>query len=614
VSVLDDPRTARESPDHGPKRHEIARNGEVSSAGAEWCVRGQRRGFTVDRVAADFIVSPTRVRVAGFVVDFSQEALLDGTGRPVELRPQAYQVLRQRALNAGRLVTKDDLMSAVWPGAVVTDDSLVQAIGDVRRALSDSSHRVVKTVPRRGYLLVAAASNTQAPEPGAPIDPASPRLAHRWLVLGSAMILLLLVVGAFWQGRARTGATSLDDPREPPSIAVLAFNGPPGDPDGAVLARDVAADLVSELARSANLRVVSSQSSFQFAEGKTPLAEIGKRLRSRHIVDGTVRREGEKLRIGVDLIDSQDGRVVWSSSQVTARTGLGAAQLALVGRIAGTLQAKVAGSEQRRALAQPPRTLDVYVLVAHGRALMARYNAQGIREARRFFTEAIANDPGYAPAWAFLGIANYVDIGLNLTGEWDRGRINEVLDQIRHAIELQPDLPVAYVALAEAQSRAGDLDAALAAAQQVCRLSPNDAQCFYILGATQLQLGQLEPALRNLEQASDRNPLAPANLPAFLATALWANGRSEDAIRVADECLARAPDFWRCRQDRIAALFELERLPEARKEAVLLRAKVPGITSAWFGSTFGEAAADLRKRRVAAARAAGIPDTATVPQ
>jgi DNA-binding winged helix-turn-helix (wHTH) protein/TolB-like protein len=568
----------------------------------------------LDRAANDFIVSPSHLKVAGFVVDFTQEALLDDAGRPVELRPQAFQVLRHLALNVGRLVTKDELMAAVWPGAVVTDDSLVQAIGDVRRALCDSGHRVVKTVPRRGYLLVASATSTQAPERHAPIDPASPRRAHRWLVLAGAMILLL-AAGAFWQERARTGAaTTPDDPREPPSIAVLAFKGPPSDADGAVLGREVAADLVSELARSANLRVVSSQSSFQLADGKTPLAEIGKRLRSRHVVDGTVRREGEKLRMTVDLIDSQDGRVVWSSSEVIDRSALGAAQLALVRRIAGTLQAKVAGSEQRRALAQPPKTLDVYVLVAHGRAQLARYNAQGIREARRFFTEAIASDPDYAPAWAFLSIANHVDIGLNLTGEWDRRRIDEVLAQNRHAIELQPDLPVAYVALAEAQSLAGDLDAALAAAQQVCRLSPNDAQCFYILGATQLQLGQLEPALRNLEQASNRNPLSPANLPAFLATALWANGRLEEAIRVADDCLARAPDFWRCRQDRIAALFELERLPEARKEAVLLQAKVPGITSAWFGSTFGEAAADLRKRRVAAARGAGIPDTAAVSQ
>jgi tetratricopeptide (TPR) repeat protein len=314
----------------------------------------------------------------------------------------------------------------------------------------------------------------------------------------------------------------------------------------------------------------------------------------------------------VVLIDSQDGRVVWSFADVVDRTALGAAQVALVGRIAGALQSKVAGTEHRRALAQPPKKRDAYVLVAHGRAMMMRYNAHGIRESRRFFADAIAIDPDYAPAWAFLGIANTVDIGLHLTGEWDGQRIGEVLFQIRRAIELQPDLPVAYLALSQAQSRAGDLDAALAAAQQACRLSPNDADCFYSLGAAQLQLGQIEPALGNLEQAMNRNPLAPAYLPAFHATALWANRRLEDAIRVADDCLARAPDFWRCRQDRIVALVELERLPEARKEAAWLVAKVPRISSAWFGSTFGDAASALRERRVAAARAAGIPDTATL--
>jgi len=151
------------------------------------------------------------------------------------------------------------------------------------------------------------------------------------------------------------------------------------------------------------------------------------------------------------------------------------------------------------------------------------------------------------------------------------------------------------------------LSAKAAAARHACRLSPNDAECFYILGAAQLQIGQIEPALANIEQAMNRNPLPPAYLPAFHATALWANRRFEEAIQVANQCLSRAPDFWRCRQDRIVALVELERLPEARKEAQMLLSKVPGITSAWFGSTFGAAAGALRQRRVAAAREAGIP-------
>ncbi|MBC7942156.1 MAG: winged helix-turn-helix domain-containing protein [Chitinophagaceae bacterium] len=568
----------------------------------------------MDQAAQDLVAAAARVPVAGFAIDLGQEALLDAHGRPVELRPQAWQVLRHLALHAGRLVTKEELLTAVWPGVVVTDDSLVQAIGDVRRALGEAGHRVVRTVPRRGYLLVASAATDGQSPPESEVPLARPGRPILWI---SGVVLVgLLVAFALWGSLAhdRDAPTGIGSGGSLPSIAVLPFKGPPGDADGAALAREVAGDLVSELARSPDLRVVSSQSSFEFGDGQTPLAEIGRRLRSRHIVDGTVRRDGGRVRMVVELLDSEDGRVVWSSSEVVDRTTLAAVQLALVGRIAGTLQSRVQRTEQRRALAQPPKTLDTYVLVAHGRAMLRRYDAQGMRESRRLLEQALAADPDYAPAWAYLGITNTVDIGLRLTGEWDKARIGEVLTQIRRAIALQPDLPIAYVALSQAQSRAGNLDAALAAAEQACQLSPNDADCFYILGAAQLQLGQAEPALRNLEQAMNRNPVPPAYLPAFYATALWANRRFEEAIRVTDDCLARAPDFWRCHHDRIAALVELGRLPEARKEATLLRAKVPGITSASFGSTFGDAAAVLRERRVGAAQAAGIPDAATVPQ
>jgi len=565
----------------------------------------------LDRAAENSVVAPARLPLAGLVLDLGQNALLDASGRPVELRPQAWQVLRHLALNAGRLVTKGELMAAVWPDVVVTDDSLVQAIGDVRRALGDAGHRLVRTVPRRGYMLVPGAPTAEVPEEPVKIERASSsNRARSPLLLGGLLVLALVLAGAaFWMGRLRTDSPTQPDARgAPPSIAVLAFKGPPGDADGAVLARDVAADLVSELARSADLRVISSQSSFQFADGKTPLAEIGRRLRSRHIVDGSVRREGEQLRMVVELVDSEDGRVVWSSSEVVDRTTLGAAQLALVGRIAGTLQSKVARNEQRRALAQPPKSLNAYVLVAHGRAMLERYSAQGMRESRRYFEQALAIDPEYAPAWAFLGITNTVDIGLKLTGEWDQQRIGEVLAQIRQAIALQPDLPVAYVALSQAHSREGNLAAALGAAQQACRLSPNDSGCFYILGAAQLQLGQVEPAVRNLEQAMDRNPVPPAYLPAFHATALWASRRFDEALRAADDCLAKAPDFWRCHQDRIVSLVEMGRLPEARAESALLRARVPQMTAQGFGSTFGGAGMPLRERRIAAARSADMPD------
>jgi DNA-binding winged helix-turn-helix (wHTH) protein/TolB-like protein len=542
-----------------------------------------------------------KLAVAGFVVDLERRLLLAADGHVVELRPQAFAVLQLLAERAGRLVTKDELLAAVWPGVVVTDDSLVQAVGDLRRALGEAGHHVVKTVPRRGYLLLGATVADAAPAP-LPPPVAAPR-RRGWLLAGvlACGAVLVAAAGAYVFG------PGLAPPGSRPSIAVLPFQGTPAGADGDALARDVAAELVGELARSPDLRVVASQSSFQFAPAQTPLAEIGRRLRSRYVVDGTVRRDGEMLRIAVQLLDSESGHVVWSAAEDVDRARWGAAQRAFVGRIAGTLQARVSRSEERRALVQAPKTLDVFVLTAHGKAAMTRYDADGLREARRRFEQALAIDPDYAPAWAYLATTDMIDIGLRLTGEWGPARAGEMLAHVQRAIALDPELPAAYATLSQAQGLIGNVDAALAAAERCRKLSPNEWTCWLSLGAVQLRQGDSEAALRSLEQALDLNPVPAVHLPAFYGTALWASRRLPEALRVDDECLARAPGFWRCRQDRIATLVELGRLDEARAEAARLRAQVPGMTAEQFGWGFAASAAPVRERRVAAARAAGMP-------
>ncbi|WP_280154216.1 winged helix-turn-helix domain-containing protein [Piscinibacter sp. XHJ-5] len=538
--------------------------------------------------------SPARLALAGgYVLDLAAQAVRDPDGRPVGLRPQAFDVLRVLAERRGELVTKEVLFALVWPGLVVTDDSLVQAIGDIRRALGEAGRGLVRTVPRRGYLMELAES-----APAGAAEPASPR--GRWRFAAAACLAVLLAAFAAWRWSTAPPARVTQ-----PSIAVLPFRAP--TPEGEPLARDLAANLVSELGRSADLRVLASQSSFALADQRMPLLEIGQRLRSRYIVGGTVRRDGERLSMAIDLLDSEDGRVVWSSSHDVDRETLAAAQRALVERIAGSLQARVARHEERRALEAAPRSLDVVALTAQGRILLRRYSAEGIREARRLFEQAIERDPGYAPAWVALGQVNNVDIGTRLTGEWDRRRTPEVLSQLERAIALQPGLPLAHLALSEAQGVGGAFDASLASAAQCLRLSPNDAGCLYALGAAELRVGRVAEAVAHLEQARDRNPVAPAFLSAFYGSALWAAGRHEDALRVADECLAVAPHFHRCRVDRVSALAELGRVAEAREEAGRLLQRAPSMTAEEFAGGFAPAARALHTRRLAVARAMAIP-------
>jgi adenylate cyclase len=578
--------------------------------------------------APKFIAFGTRVSVAGCVLDLGREALIDPEGRPVDLRPQAYQVLRYLVLNAGRLVTKDELIAAVWPNVVVTDDSLVQAIVSVRRALGDEGHEVIKTVSRRGYIMVAdAVTHDARPDEIPPIllgveasaaapaseetDVASRSRARRALPLlvAGGLTLVVAAVG-WWIARDREAAPAPAAIGARASIAVLAFSDPRGSPEGELLARGVAQDLISELARSHDLRVVSHQSSFAFAGKSTPLAEIGQRLRSRYLVGGTVSREGDSLRLVVDLLDSQDGQIVWSSVQVLDHSTVFTARDALVRRIAGSVQTKLHRTEERRALTQPPKTMDVYALTERGNEVIHRYNGAAMVEARGLLEQALAIDPDYARAWAWLGMVNAIDAGLRLTGEWSPDRMPEILAQIQRAIALEPDLPIAYVALSQAQGLARDFPAALAAAERCIELAPNDADCLFVMGKANMDLGQVEKAVHYMEQSLDLNPTPPIFFPAFYATALWGVHRPDAALRATDECLSRAPGFWRCRKDRIVSLVELGRLAEARTETSVLLAQVPTMTANRFGLDFAESAVALRERRVADAIAAGVPNPA----
>ncbi len=540
-----------------------------------------------------------RLAFAGFVLDLHARTLRAPDGAAVELRPQAYAVLEQLARRAGSLVTKAELMEAVWPKVVVTDDSLVQAVGDLRHALGDAGRDAVRTVPRRGYMLVGAEWETDMPTAAPPGHRRRQVRPVSWVGGLAAVALLSAALAWFLRPSA---------PLPERSIAVLPFHG--AQQGGAAvgdLARAVAGSLVEELARSPDLIVISSQSSFRFDTAELSLPEISRRLHARYLVDGSVERDGEHLRMRVDLIDGGDGHLLWTRTEQADRVSMDAVQQSVVARIAGSLQARVAGAEQRRAAAAP-RSLDVVALTARAGTLLQHYSAADLDRARGLLSQALEQDPDYAPAWVYLGLANVSDIGLHLTGKWDLKRLPEVLAQIQRGLALQPDLPVGWVALSQAQGIARDYAAAMNAARRCVALSPNDAACLYALGSAELRLGQIEPAVSHLGQAMDRNPLPPPHFSAFYGTALWSAGRFTDALQVADACLAVAPDFSRCRQDRVASLVALGRLDEARAEAARLHAMLPAMTAQSFAAGFSPDAAALAQRRVAAAVAAGLVD------
>jgi TolB-like protein len=506
--------------------------------------------------------SHATLRIGGREIDLGRGLLRDARGSTVEMRPQVWAVLRHLALHANRVVTKEELLNAIWPGLVVTDGSVAQAISDVRTALGDAGRNAIKTLPRRGYMLVA--------EPVAEAAVAEPS-AQR------------------------------------PSIAVLAFNDPTGEPIGRQLARGLAQDLVAELARNIGLRVISHHSSFAFADGTTPLAEIGSRLRSRHLVDGSVRRDGETLHVVIELIDSETGDVLWSSRYTTGSSDAVAHRNALVERIAGTLMSRVIHGRDRSALTRPAKTLDVYAMTLRGIALRREGHAQAYRDGRLLLEQATALDPDYAPAWAALGYLNSMDILFRFTRERSYRQLPEAAAQVERAIALGFEEAEAYIALGMVRRMERRFVEALSAAARAVDVGPSDVHAWHNMAATLYCLGRCDEALASVERAMDLNPMPSVWTLQQRAAAVWGNGRHDEAIRVATETLIRLPGLWTCEIVRMCAFFESGRLAEARKDAANLMVRLPRLTASRCADPFADEAIDLRERSVAAARGSGIP-------
>ncbi|MGQ0383900.1 MAG: winged helix-turn-helix domain-containing protein [Gammaproteobacteria bacterium] len=234
-------------------------------------------------------------------------------GVEVHLRPQSFDVLCFLAANAGRLVARNEIFAAVWGGTVVTDDSLTQCLIDIRRAIGDGSREVIRTVPRRGYVfelpVQKSGGSPVSPEPAGMI--ARRLFRYPWVAVLAAPAVVLLV----WFSVA---PKVVDEPGAAParanSIAVLAFVDMSEGRDHEYFADGVAEEILNLLTRIPELDVVARTSSFSFKGKDTGIAEIGKALDVAFVLEGSVRRSDERVRVTAQLVDAATSTHIWSET------------------------------------------------------------------------------------------------------------------------------------------------------------------------------------------------------------------------------------------------------------------------------------------------------------
>ena len=497
-------------------------------------------------------VPQREVRLAYHTVDLAAGELRTADGDYVELRPRSFAVLRLLAENAGHLVTKDEIIEQVWGDVVVTDDSLTQCIANIRKAIGDEDRRTLRNVPRKGYLLVPAQRKWE--------------LAHRV--------------------------------PDRPSLAVMPFLSAAGASQD-TLGTGLATEIINELARNRDLRVIARDSSFALARDDLMAQDLGAQLGARYLVEGTAQRLDDTLLVNVQLVDARDGSIAWGD-RFTARAGdIPEVQQAIAGRIAANLVSSMRETEKQAILGRAPQDFDVYELTLRGIARKHQFSPDAYRAGRHDLEEALRRDPNYAPAWAYLAWINLIDMMLKLTGEWQFNRLGEVIGQFNRSIELDPSLPVAYQGLSQALIHAGDVAQSVSVARRAVELGPSDADGLLFLAVALVESGEVVEALDFVERAVALNPVRPPYYCFFHAKILWANKRYKETLEETEECLRKASNFAGADTYRVMALVGLGRLDNAKAALAQCMARPAGLL------VLPPKPPELASRALAALKAAG---------
>lgn len=481
-------------------------------------------------------------RFDDFTLDVDRGVLLRGDTE-IRLRPKSFEVLHYLVEHPGKLVSRDELLEAAWPGAVVTDDAVTQCLIEIRRALGDTSQQMIRTVPRRGYVFeLPVESGAEPAVPGAPETMAARP--------GRVAVLSVLVAGfvaALWWSLASMldeGTVPEIDIDIPPeqAIAVLPFEDMSPDQDQAYFADGVSEEILNTLARRGVIRVIARTSSFSFRGKDVDIPSIAEQLDVTHVLEGSIRKDGDAVRISVQLVDAESGGYLWTERfdrELTA-SSLFAIQSEIATSVTRSMPIDSAAESEARSRV-PTANLAALEAYFEGRRLLESRDPVKIERAIGLFQESTQIDPAFAHAYVALADSYRL---MNNYGNMSQDEADELGWQaIRLALELDEQLGEAYASLANLHRRNGDPDAAEAAFQRCFELNANYAPCYQWYGEfLAFEAGRADEGTEYARIAAALDPKSAIIVRDYGDT-LAAAGRYEESIAQLDRAIALDPEF-----------------------------------------------------------------------
>ena len=460
-----------------------------------------------------------RFTFEGHMLDPDRRELARGA-QTIMIGPQVFDLLLHLVQNRERVVTKDNLIDVVWGGRIVSDSTLTSHINAVRKAIGDTGEeqRLVRTLARKGYRFVGEVREIDGSERPDPVRPPERE------------------PGEPSESAAHPAAPALTLP-DRPSIAVLPFFNLSGDPTQDYFVDGVVEDIISALSRMSGLFVIARNSSFTYKGRAVDVKQVGRELGVRYILEGSLRKAANRVRITGQLVDGTTGATLWSERFDGTIDNIFDLQDQMTADVVGAIAPRLEYAEIERAKHKPTESLDAYDYYLRGIWSFRQVSRSAIDEAMPLFYEAIQRDPDFASAYAMAAWC----YSLRKINRWvtdPERQIAEGTRLVRRAIELGQNDAVALASSVHALVHlARDLDSGLASADRALALDPNLAAGWFVSGFVRIWRGQPEDAIERLARAMRLNPLSPDmhRMEVGVAIAHLLAGRTEDALSWAEK-------------------------------------------------------------------------------
>jgi TolB-like protein/DNA-binding winged helix-turn-helix (wHTH) protein/Tfp pilus assembly protein PilF len=526
--------------------------------------------------------SPVPFELDGYHVEPSI-LRIKGEAGETRLEAKVMGVLVYLVQHAGQPVSRSELEEHIWPGRVVTEDVVTNTILKLRRAFGDSARhpRVIETIPKRGYRLIAgvkwldgSADQASVAQRSVPKGEKPDRRKGLWWGAGATLLILMLLMTGGVLEREESSAIAISPSPGKPAVAILPFTNLGIRPEQDYFANGITADLITDLSKVSGLLVIAPGSVFAYKDSNAGPRQLYDDLGANYVVVGSVQRAGTRLRVNVQLIEANDERALWGERYEGPISDVFAVQDALTSDVIAALEVKLAPAEREFLAKRPTASVAAYDDYLKGLEAHGRRTREQNQLARIYFQRALDLDRKFARAYTGMAMTHARDA---MDG-WVNTPVSSLelaAEYAEEAAKMDPSLPQVHFVTGLVDLFRRRHMSAIDAAQRAIQIDPNYADAHALSAWILNYAGRTDEAVPAMEKAIRLNPRPTASYLEVLGEIRFMQRQYLESASVFQRVLEINPNYMRARMWNVIALVRAGATDEAAWEATELMVSSP---------------------------------------